>query len=286
VVVPVKDDPEGLHGLLHALGAQTWSDRRVVVVDNGSTTSAVKAVAVRHGAEYVVELALGSYAARNAGVAHATGDVVAFTDADCRPAPDWLEAAVRVLLSADAPDVIAGRVRVTARDAGRPSPAEAWELVHGFRQESYVRRAGWGATANLVVPRPVLSEVGPFDARLLSGGDADWGVRASAMGLTIAYCDDVVVDHPARVRMSDLLHKLRRVQAGAYRQAVLRGERLPQPLVGGLGAFRPPLGAVSRAWAHPALRSPRARAAYVLAEWVVRLNGVVVRTSELRRARR
>lgn len=286
VVVPVKDDAAGLLVLLLALAGQTWTDHEVVVVDNASRSASVRDVAQRHGARYVREPAPGSYAARNAGVRVARGDVVAFTDADCVPSRQWLATAVAALRDPRAPDVLAGRVRVTVRRPGRPAPSEAWELVHGFQQEAYVRRAGWGATANLVVPRRVLDAVGPFDERLRSGGDAEWGARATAAGFRVAYADDVVVDHPARPTMGELRSKLRRVQRGAYRQAQIKGQPVPSPLAAALLPFRPPLGAVGRARHHPLLDSARAEAAYVVAEWSVRTHAVLVRGSEARRARR
>ena len=82
VVVPVFNDEARLAGCLDALAMQTWpaSHREVIVVDNGS----VPPVALRAGAaRVIVERRPGSYAARNAGVAAAAGEILAFTDADC-----------------------------------------------------------------------------------------------------------------------------------------------------------------------------------------------------------
>ena len=64
------------------------------VVDNGSTDSTADVVA-----GYPVDLvrehdAVGSYPARNRGIAVARGAILAFTDADCVPVPEWLRMAL------------------------------------------------------------------------------------------------------------------------------------------------------------------------------------------------
>src|ERR1044071_6513252 len=96
VIVPVWNDSARLDRCLRALEEQTYPGDlyEVVVVDNGSDEP-LGPVIERHGrASLVRETKPGSYAARNTGLAHARGEVVAFTDADCLPAPDWIEQGV------------------------------------------------------------------------------------------------------------------------------------------------------------------------------------------------
>ena len=69
VVIPVRDDPDGLRRCLAALDRQTTPERfEVVVVDNGSRTDPGPVVARHPRARLVAEPRGGSYAARNRGV--------------------------------------------------------------------------------------------------------------------------------------------------------------------------------------------------------------------------
>ncbi len=288
VIIPVKDDAERLELCLAAVSAQDYPGTvETVVVDNGSAGRAELDVADRWGAVGLREPTPGSYAARNAALAKAGGELLAFTDADCLPRRDWLRRGVDQLTLAAARGerpVVAGAVRVFARDARAPSLAEAWDVVRGLPQERYAA-AGWAATANLLVSRVVFDEVGPFVSGLRSGGDAEWGRRAVAAGCTVVFAGDAVVDHPARERLADLSRKLRRVHRGARERAALGGPAAPR--VGpALLATRPPVGAARLAVRSPALPTWRSRVTFVAAEWLVRFLGARLVIGEALRARR
>ena len=109
--------------------------------------------------------------------------MLAFTDADCLPRPDWLSRGVDRLLAGSGPSFAAGRIQLFPSRPGRPTSAELFELAEGFPQESYVREQGFAATANLLVTRETFDLVGPFRAELQSGGDREWGTRAGSRGV-------------------------------------------------------------------------------------------------------
>ena len=99
IVVPVRDALEDLRGMLGALAAQAPGAPafEVIVADDGSATPIPAEVAPPGMDVRVLRLEpRGAYPARNAALDVARGDVVAFTDADCRPVPGWL--ALSVLL--------------------------------------------------------------------------------------------------------------------------------------------------------------------------------------------
>src|SRR5262245_13454924 len=70
-------------------------DHEIIVVDNGSTdgTAAVLA-SFGDRVRVLTEPTRGASAARNRGIRHARGRVIAFTDADCTVEPGWLAALV------------------------------------------------------------------------------------------------------------------------------------------------------------------------------------------------
>ncbi len=273
VVIPVKDDADRLRLVLGCIAAQDYAGPvQVVVADNGSATDAEVEVARAMGATALVERAAGSYAARNAALTAATGEVIAFTDSDCLPRPDWLRNAVTALLSAQrghAGTAVAGAIEVFPRNAAAPSLGEAWDVMRGLPQQTYAA-AGWAATANLVVRRSVFDQVGPFVAGLRSGGDNEWGRRATSAGLTFRYAPDAVVDHPARRDLAALLVKLRRVHEGAAERVRHGGAAAPMVHRALLSAMRPPVGAARTAIRSERLPTGRARATFVVAEVLVR----------------
>jgi GT2 family glycosyltransferase len=186
----------------------------VVVVDNASTQDVAAALPDDPRVHLLHEPVPGSYAARNTGLGVARGRVLAFTDADCLPDPTWLERAEAALEAAPPADLVGGAIELFYAD-GRPrTAAELYEHRHGFPQERYLREDRFAATANMVTRRSVVDRVGPFDARLRSRGDAEFGQRVAAAGGLLRWAPDAVVRHPARSSSEELLTKFRRTSEG------------------------------------------------------------------------
>src|SRR5665213_2521504 len=107
VIVPVFNHKAELKRCIAALAAQTFPRDRfeVIIVDNGPADgSAVRldelaaALSEFPHAQALQQPLPGSYAARNLGLSVATGDILAFTDDDCIPQPDWLACGVTCLV--------------------------------------------------------------------------------------------------------------------------------------------------------------------------------------------
>lgn len=191
VVVPVRDGAATLPALLDSLAAQTLSAERfeVVVVDNASRDATAE-IARASGARVVGEPVPNRSRARNAGIAAARASFVAFTDADCVAAPQWLESLLRC--RGEAP-LLAGPVHVTTGEP--PNAVERFESLWRFGQEHWVRD-GWAATANLAAERSALDAVGGFDPSYRHiGEDADLCLRAGRLGHPLGWCPGAAVSH-------------------------------------------------------------------------------------------
>ena len=216
VVIPVYNDATSLDKCLRALREQTYArdEYEVVVVDNASEEDIGAVVAPYDRARIVYEGRRGSYAARNKGVREAEGEIIAFTDADCLPAPSWIEQGVRRLTEDDGCDLVGGRIEFYFEIPGRPTPPELFDSTHYLDQETYVRKQNFAATANAFTWRRLFDDVGLFDDTLRSGGDTEWGRRVKNGGGTICYAEEARVRHPARRTYAALRRKKLRVVEG------------------------------------------------------------------------
>jgi glycosyltransferase involved in cell wall biosynthesis len=216
VIVPVYNDAARLGACLEALRVQTYPPDRyeVIVVDNGSDDDPARVVPHDERFKLITELEPGSYAARNSGLSLATGDVLAFTDADCIPLNTWIEEAVRSLDAHPAADLVGGAVDIFFEKGEPTTPAELYESRHGLPQALLLRRHSFAVTANMITRRTVFDRVGHFDSRLKSTGDAEFGQRVAGHGGVLRYAPTSRVRHPARATSEELFKQHRRINAG------------------------------------------------------------------------
>jgi glycosyltransferase involved in cell wall biosynthesis len=218
VIVPVYNAAAELRACLAALDGQSYPAERfeTIVVDNGSEEPMRQAIGEWAGVRWLTERRPGSYAARNRGLEEARGDVIAFTDADCRADPQWLEQGLERLRAAPRAGLVGGGIDLSVRDPRRATAVELYERLTAFPQERYLEVYGFAATANLFTTREVVERVGPFDARLSSGGDNEWAQRVTAAGYERCYAAGARVAHPARSSLAELGRKIARVTGGIY----------------------------------------------------------------------
>lgn len=237
VIVPVFDHWGRVPALLESLQAQTLpqSEFEVILVDNGSTEFEPPELLPPNVRVLRCETP-GSYAARNTGACHAAGAWLAFTDADCRAAPDWLAGLLGGVKNGGGdPDLVAGAVQMYA-ESPDPNFYEIYDILRGIPQEHYVSR-GYAATANLLVPKSMLEELGGFDTTRYSGGDADLCRRARARGYSLQYLPEAAVYHPARRSWEEIVTKARRIKGGQLLCGSLRSR-----VYWALRTLLPPLG--------------------------------------------
>ena len=206
VVVCTRNRAESLRRTLHSLQAMTipgslrWE---VVVVDNGSQDHTRDVVAeaarvTRVPVHALVETQPGLARARNAGVRAARGEVIAFTDDDCRVDAHWL-ARIEAEFGADPSLAILGG-RVELQDPGdRPI------AIRPHRERVAVASLPAITTfmigCNMACRRRLFDEIGAFDirfgagARIPSAEDWDFLHRSRRAGAKIVFAPDVLVFH-------------------------------------------------------------------------------------------
>lgn len=211
VIVPVHNGERSLPALLAALMAQTYPHLEILIVDNNSTDGSAELLKAQPAIKYIREEKPGSYAARNAALKVAQGDILAFTDDDCIPEPDWVSEGVHSLSTGEF-QLAGGAIQFYFSD--RPSVAECLDGCQFLNQVDYVNWGKFAVTANLFVCRQVFEKTGPFDDGLFSSGDSEFGRRAHAHGFKITYAEKARILHPTRKSLKTLMRKSWRIGYG------------------------------------------------------------------------
>jgi len=204
VVIPHFNQTALLAKCLESLARQSIGRSRfeIIVADN-RTPGGIDSVRARFSdVIFTAAIERGAAHARNAALKLARGRAIAFIDADCVAAPDWLERGLEGLSNAD---FCGGRIVVTVENEARPTSVEAFERVFAFRQREYVEKKKFAATANLFARREAAAAVGAFTNGLSE--DVDWCRRGVALGFRLAFNDKSIVSHPARRDWSELIRK-------------------------------------------------------------------------------
>lgn len=227
VIIPVYNDPTGIDICLAALSSQTYpSDYyEVIVIDNASNPPIRLDLAFSKNARLVACPTPGSYAARNAGIAAASGEVLAFTDADCVPDRDWISAGVAALFREKECCIIGGEVALSLSE--QPTAVEYYQYLVGFMQRENIEDRGFSATANLFATKTQILAIGLFNEKLLSGGDLEWCWRAAKAGFSIQYTPEVIVYTTPRTSLVSAIRQARRVAGGRYTLYGTRLEHIP-----------------------------------------------------------
>ena len=157
-----------------------------------------------------------SYYARNRGVAEGSAPWIVFLDADVVPPADLLD---RYFAGdpANKTGVLAGAVLDEEPPPDAPAaPRYAW-LKSSMSQEITLSHDGWAfaQTANAAVRREAFEQVGGFEERIRSGGDADLCFRIQAAGYAIERRPEAAVIHHNRQTIPRMLAQRARHGAGA-----------------------------------------------------------------------
>lgn len=205
VVMPLYNKAPHVAAALASISAQSLAAHEVIVVDDGSTDGSREIVAQLD----IAGLRLldrappgpGGYAARNLGIEAATGDWIAFLDADDLWAPDHLAELAAVIAAHPGAGAAATRF-VHAYEDGRRVPQRiAPVFARGGSVDFAGFLAAWLAarecpmwTGAIAIRRDVLIEAGLFPVgRATRGGDKDLWLRAIRRA-PLAYSPAVTAD--------------------------------------------------------------------------------------------
>ena len=90
IIIPAYNAEDTLGECLEACKTQTHPEVEIIVVDDGSS-DATSQITADMGVSCLTQTNAGPAAARNHGARVAKGEILAFTDADCIPEPEWIQ---------------------------------------------------------------------------------------------------------------------------------------------------------------------------------------------------
>lgn len=205
VVVPAFNNPGQLARALAALAASSvrfeW-----IVVDDASTDPEAREVMRRSGAELVrLERNSGPAAARTAGVARASGEIVVFIDSDVLVRPTTVESLARVLATEPGLDACFGSYDDDPDD--RSAVSAYRNLLHHYVHQTGPREATTFWAGCGAVRRRVFVDVGGYDERYRrpSIEDIELGMRLVAAGRRIRLEPSIQVKHMKRWRLAEMV---------------------------------------------------------------------------------
>jgi glycosyltransferase involved in cell wall biosynthesis len=217
VVIPIYNGEADLPDLISCLLSQTYPKAQVeyLLVDNHSrdrtlailkTTAENSAINLQPLSENQIQ---SSYAARNTGIRAASGEIIAFTDADCRPQPQWLHSLIQPFVNPEVV-IVAGEILALPGESLLEQFAEREETLSQKHTLNH-KFCPYGQTANLAIRRHVFNTSGLFRPHLTTGGDADicWRILKADLG-RLEFAPDAIVQHRHRQTLQELSSQWRR----------------------------------------------------------------------------
>ena len=197
VIVPFYNSERYIKRCIEGLLQQSYPREQyeILMIDNNSTDASAEMVRHYPSIRLLAEPKQGAYAARNRGLQEAKGEVMAFIDADCVPAHDWLH---EIMMEMEQPDIhiVLGQSEFFG-DSHVLSMFAAYEdEKHHYVFNSRKKELYYGHTNNMAVKKRLFDELGLFVERA-RGADTIF-VRRSVNKYScevVRYCPRIQVRH-------------------------------------------------------------------------------------------
>ncbi len=223
MIISTKNEAERIEACFDSLGqSRTNFPFEVILIDNGSEDGTF-ALATKLARDYgnvnvFRERKPGAAAARNQGARRARGQILLFTNADCRFSKNWIQEMVNPLLDPANQyyplAAVGGRTTSEFAKPDRPNVVERYldQLINSWESERlspYPVFLPWGPICNLAVRREVFHELGGFDTAWKNAVyDIDFCWRLVLCGFVIGYAPKAKVRQLRRSTFRSLLRQM------------------------------------------------------------------------------
>ncbi len=191
VIIPVfngerflREAVQSVREAVHVLHRK-YSDVEIIIVDDGSTDGTANvARSLPETVRYLHQPNQGPAAARNRGIEHAQGSLIAFADADDLWPADKLELQLPYLIRDAKIEIVMGRIQQVLLSRTFDGQTRAEE----FAEPAFSVNLG-----SAVIRKAVFERVGLFDETMRYSEDVDWFMRARERGAEIVTIDAVTL---------------------------------------------------------------------------------------------
>jgi lipopolysaccharide/colanic/teichoic acid biosynthesis glycosyltransferase/glycosyltransferase involved in cell wall biosynthesis len=197
VIIPVKDMAGALRVCLEALqdqaGVTYGQEYEVIVVDDGSTDASA-AIATAAGVRVHSQKNAGAAAARNAGAKMALGGLLAFTDADCVPARNWV---ANIMRAFEKSELVGVKGVYTTQQTEGVARFVQQEYAHKYHRMARLSRIDFIDTYSAAYRKDIFLENGGFDERFPKSSveDQEFSFRLATKGYLLEFHPELVVSH-------------------------------------------------------------------------------------------
>ena len=212
VIVPAYNAEATLPALLDSLSNQSYDDFEVIVIDDSSRDKTPQVARSYPCKLITLPENHGPAYCRNIGVKNARGEILVFTDSDCRVDPDWLENIYENFSLNDIEAIMGRLVLMPSSLLGDSISALGFPAggTIGFDRIWKVDQNGFTdslSTCNCAVKKNVFQTVGGFDESFPFPGGEDtlFAFNLRKRDYRIKYCPDVLVHHGSRDSLADFV---------------------------------------------------------------------------------
>lgn len=190
IIIPAYNEEKFLPGCLASIGELDYPAGKfeVIVIDNGSKDT-TRYIAKKHGAIILENSTMNVSGLRNLGAQEASGEILAFVDADCSVTVDWLKVSMKYFEDQS----------IAAWGAPANIPPDAtwvqstWYIIR--KNKHIIHDTDWLESMNLFTRRQSFLEVGGFDETLVTCEDVDLCYRLKDLGRIVSDANIQIIHH-------------------------------------------------------------------------------------------
>jgi len=177
-IVPVYNGERFLASTLDSVFAQEYHPLEVIVVDDGSTDNSANIAQSYEEVRYIYQSNQGVPVARNAGIAAAQGEFIAFLDQDDLWTPNKLRVQIDHMVNNPELGYVIAKQKIFL---------EPGTEVPSWLREKFLHGEQMGFLPSALVARASLfKQIGAFDAAHQTASDVEWFFRAKDLGIPMA----------------------------------------------------------------------------------------------------
>lgn len=200
VVIPAYNEESTISKCLDSLKNLNYPKEllETIIINDGSIDK-TQDIAESYNVTVIKTEGVGPSAARNLGIEHAKGELVAFTDADCIVDKEWIN---QLLLGFNQDTIIGvgGEQKSPSDETWFGKVVQDYLKLMGFiggytKSHKKITAVDHNPTCNVIYKKAVFEEVGGFLKGLWPGEDVEIDYRIKKRGYSLAYNPDAVVFH-------------------------------------------------------------------------------------------